>query len=307
MEQENNTELNLADEILGVKLHYKTLMLEDDLKEVSQLLDDERINEEFKRSYTHIEDILHEEHGYSEREIESKLEDVFLDTKKHVGALIQRARSSEIQNKLFDVHRATERIVDLKSNYGSKEIEETDKLKDKILTDTKGVLENTPDNQSNTIALIEDAISTEMKQQIKRALDFYDDPRAEEASYDVSRYIDNRLLQNLIQGYLVGTESLNKSFEELYSDVLDEVIAEYSSEKDKQIQKNKDIALDEEEKTNEIEENRTRKGKFQESLQSATKTEDEIVRADIERHDDNTQQVEENKKKDENLITHVID
>ena len=302
MASNKELELSLVEEILEYKLHTKTLMLEDDLKYVSVYTDEDRIKKVFDRAYLHIEEILHEEHGYSEAEIERKFEDIFADTKKYVGALVERARGQEIQDKLFNVHQDADLKVWNHSDFGKKEVEDVNKLKNEILNSTHEVLANTPEDQSKNVALIQDTISTEMKYQIKRALNIYDDPRGEEAFYEVSRYLDNRLSEEMVQNYLEGSKDLNKSIEELYTEVLDQVISEYSIEKEKQDEKNKskdtdEIAKDEDPSKEES------KTKFQESLQSATKTEAEIVKTDIE----TKPELDKKKEKDENLITHVID
>lgn len=289
MDNLNEGYSSLAEKILLEKLTTKTLMLEEELKEVSQYLDEDNIKEVFKKAYSHIGDILHEEHGYSEAEIERKLEDVFNDTKKYTSGIIQKSRSKEILDKLFSVHQVSDSKIYSESQSGEKEIDDLSKLKNEVLAASSQVIENAPDNQSSTVSLLEDAISTEMKYQIKRALKIYEDPRGEEAFYEVSRYIDSRLSQDVVEGYLIGTKNLNKNIEDLYTEVLDEIITEYSQEKEKQ-------------QESKVEE--STKNNFEQSLQNATKSSEEIVKIDTE-----TLTSEENKSKvkDDKLITHVID
>lgn len=297
----NNEYTTLTEKILLEKLTTKTLMLEDDLKEVSTYLDEDSIKEVFKRAYTHIGDMLHEEHGYSESEIERKLEDIFNDTKKYTGAIVKKSRSKEIKDKLFTVHQDSDSKIFSYSDFGKKEVEDVSKLKNEILTSTPQVIENAPSDQSNTLALIEDTISNEMKYQIKRALNIDEDPRGEEAFYEVSRYIDSRLSPDMVEAYLSGTRSLNKSLEELYSDLLDEIVTEYSIEKEQQQESN---SIEESEQIKEDRVEETTKTNFQQSLQNATKTEDEIAKIDTNTI---TSEVYKQKTKDDKSITDIIE
>ena len=251
-------------------------------------IDKQSIDYVFNKAYMDLEDMLLNDHRYSQSEVEQILYDVFDDTKNELYRISNNGREQELEEKFSSINNVSKKAVGkfLELDELSEE-KDVNKLSDEISYNTKDIAEDDAQSNLSTYRLLEDEISLEMKQRIKEKLRVYDDPRGEEAYFEVSQYIDRRLRDEVIDKYQEGSQQLGISIQQDVDNILDEVKQEYKME----------IAKEEQGK----EEN----AKDKLGLTDLVNSPEEAFESSKQREEAKEHEIDDKNK--DGLITHVID